>query len=179
MLLCGVASGIYAGTVASRTELSLNLSMLTQRRFPVSLSLISTDLPLFSTMETYGILSQKEQQQFHLLLNELDAPQSVADPDDAAANNRLLWLEISPWRLVMTVQGTGKFACRHFWEKGIYGTSRYWLNGEGSSTFCVQNFTRNLQLSGNSLPRRLRVDYELWTGKLQLGHYALHLEIYH
>jgi hypothetical protein len=166
--------------IASCTDLSRNFSMLTQSRLPVSLSLISTDLPLLSTIETSGILSQKDQQQFHLLLNQLDTPQSVIDPESIAApRSRLLWLEISPSRAVMTIQGTGKFACRHFWEKGIYGKSRYWLNDEASSTFCLQNFTRNLQLSSNYLPRSLRIDYELWAGRLQLGHYVLHLEIYH
>jgi hypothetical protein len=154
--------------------------MLTQRRLPVSLSLLSTDLPILTAIETSAILYQKDRQQFHLLLNQSDLPQSVAEVNDAGDLGwRLLWLEISPSRAIMTVQGTGKFACRHFWEKGIYGKSRYWLNGEVNSTFCLQNFTRELQVKGNALPRYLRVEYELWAARVQLGHYALHLEIYH
>lgn len=158
---------------------AINL-MLTQRRLPVCLSLISTNLPILSVVETSAILYQKNQQQFHLLVNQSDIPQSVAEADEPeAAGWRLLWLEISPSRAIMTVQGTGKFACRHFWEKGVYGKSRYWLNGEGNGSFCLQNFTRSLEVNANPLPRYLRVEYELWAARVQLGHYALHLEIYH
>ena len=165
------------------------LPMLTHHSRPVCLSLISTDLPILSTLETAATLYQKDRQCFHLLLPELNNPCSVADlPGNQKATlpglapNRLLWLEISPGRAIMTMQGNGKSAYRHFWEKGVYGVSRYWLNSEtGQFTDCfrLRNYTRNFQLEGYPLPNYLRVEYELWSGKVALGHYVLHLEIYH
>jgi hypothetical protein len=158
--------------------------MLTSHHLPASLSFISTDLPILSTIETAAILYQKDRQQFHLVLNQPGINPNGDESADAghSSQQRLLWLEISPGRVVLTLQGTGKFACRHFWARGVYGLSRYWLNGTENrpdSGFCLQNFTRSLQLEGDPLLRRLRLEYELWTGQLQLGHYILHLEIYH
>ncbi len=43
--------------------------MLTHQRKPVCLSLISTDLPVQSVVETTATLYQKDSQRFHLLLN--------------------------------------------------------------------------------------------------------------
>jgi hypothetical protein len=40
--------------------------MLTHHRLPVCLSLISTDLPILSTIETAATLYQQEQGRFHL-----------------------------------------------------------------------------------------------------------------
>ncbi|RMF26785.1 MAG: hypothetical protein D6756_03115, partial [Cyanobacteria bacterium J083] len=60
--------------------------------------------------------------------------------------------------------------------------SRYWLNNpppQKVQSFRLKNFTRSLQLNSNSLPQRLRIEYELWCAKLQLGCYILHLEIQH
>ena len=42
--------------------------MLTHHRKPVCLSLISTDLPIWSVVETAGTLYQKDTDRFHLLL---------------------------------------------------------------------------------------------------------------
>ncbi|MDB9356167.1 hypothetical protein PN486_07935, partial [Nodularia spumigena CS-587/03] len=42
--------------------------MLTHHRKPVCLSLISTDLPFWSVVETAGTLYQKDTDRFHLLL---------------------------------------------------------------------------------------------------------------
>ena len=82
----------------------------------------------------------------------------------------------------MTMQGKDRLAYRHYWERGVYGISRYWLNGsddrEGQS-FRLRNYTRSLQLEGSPLPKHLRVEYELWSEKVLLGHYVLHLEVYH
>lgn len=162
--------------------------MLTHHRLPVCLSFISTDLPIVSTIETAATLYQKNQEWFHLLLHQPGVVESVAESKTVEKSsqpntaNRLLWLEISPYRVIMTMQGNGKFAYRHFWERGIYGISRYWLNNdniEQGQSFRLRNFTRTLTLDGHPLPHYLRLEYELWSEKLQLGHYILHLEIYH
>jgi hypothetical protein len=163
--------------------------MLTHHRRPVCLSFISTDLPILSTLETAATLYQKDNHRFHLLLNQPEIIQSIADPltlsgehVSQAPPNRWLWLEISPYRAILTMQGDSKFAYRHFWEKGVYGISRYWLNSDKAQpghSFRLRNFTRNLKLEGDPLPEYLRVEYELWSEKVQLGHYVLHLEIYH
>ncbi len=158
--------------------------MLTHYRIPVCLSLISTDLPILSSIETAATIYQKDSQWFHLLVNHSDTPDSVIESDFAPGqknHSQLLWFEISPHRVIMTLQGKGKFAYRHFWEKGIYGVSRYWLNGNNhqeTSSFRLRNYTRNLTLQGLSFPEYLRVDYELWSNHLSMGHYVLHLEIY-
>ena len=95
--------------------------------------------------------------------------------------NKLIWLEISANRVIMTMQGQGRFSYRHFWEQGVFGVSRYWLNAESSQpgdAFRVRNYTRSLQLEGNNLPEYLRLEYELWSDKLILGHYVLHLQVH-
>jgi hypothetical protein len=138
-------------------------------------------------------LYQKAPEQFHLLLTEprindftsqlsqAGSAGAIAAPP-ATATPRLLWLEISPSRLVMTMQGNGKFSYRHFWERGIYGLSRYWLQSSdtgANNQLQLRNFTRHLRLDGRPLPRFLQLEYELWTGSLQLGSYVLQLEIDH
>jgi hypothetical protein len=156
--------------------------MLTHHQRPVCLSLISTDLPILSTIESAATLYEKEQGRFHLLLN-----QTPQEPNETQINNetsppKLLWLELSASRVILTQQGNSQFSYRHFWEKGVYGISRYWLNEKDqhlSNSFRLQNFTRELTLTGHSLPEFLRIEYELWTGQVRLGHYVLHLEIYH
>lgn len=157
--------------------------MIAHRR-PVCLSLLSTDLPILSTIETAATLYQKDREKFHLLL---DRPQIARSPVEASTSQTqvakgLLWLEISPYRIIMTMQGNSQLAYRHFWEKGVYGMSRYWLNhnpAQANYSFRLRNFTRSLKLEGQPLPQYLRVEYELWSAKVQLGHYVLHLEIYH
>jgi len=169
--------------------------MLTHQRKHVSLSIMSTDLPVESVVESTATLYQKDSQRFHLLLNappiktwqEAKAQNSPNIPATPAQTNarvsgspRILWLEISPYRVSMTMQGNPHLSYRHFWEKGIYGMNRYWLPGESLQNhqpIRLRNFTRNLTLSGNPLPEHLRVEYELWSGKLQLGNYILNLEI--
>ena len=171
--------------------------MLTHQRKPVCLSLISTDLPVQSVVETAATLYQKDSQRFHLLLN---APPIKTCQEAKAQNShnafftpaqtnprvssspRILWLEISPYRVTMTMQGNPHLSYRHFWEKGVYGMSRYWLPNESlqnNQPIRLRNFTRNLSLSGHPLPENLRVEYELWADKIQLGHYILNLEIQH
>lgn len=163
--------------------------MLTDHRRPVCLSLISTDLPILSTLETAATIYPKAQQSFHLLLHQ---PEKMCFDRHRQVINEpypLTWLEMTPYRVVMTQQSPNQLSYRHFWEKGVYGMSRYWLNDNGDDRkdelgqhfpqeIQVRNFTRNLKLVGDVLPEYLRVEYELWTGKMQLGHYVLHLEIY-
>ncbi|MBF2003331.1 MAG: hypothetical protein IGS50_19820 [Synechococcales cyanobacterium C42_A2020_086] len=177
--------------------------MLAQHRTSVSLSLASFDLPVWSIVETEATLYQKDQERFHLLLTEplvqdavvlpgLAGVTSVASSLDAAspveftpATPRLLWLELSPYRVTMTMQGNGSFSYRHFWEQGVYGVSRYWLQTIAplSDTLShnqvrLRNFTRSLFLKRDALPQHLRVEYELWANQLHLGHYVMNVELH-
>lgn len=151
---------------------------------PVSLSLMSTDLAINSTLETSGTLYQKDRFRFDLLLSQPNNSPSVNQEEATSAvetARHMLWLEISPARVIMSLQGNGKFCYRHFWEPGIYGLSRYWLNdtsGDIANAFRLRNYTRRLQLDGEILPEYLRIEYELWSGKVQLGNYILNLEVY-
>ncbi len=159
--------------------------MLTHHRYPISLALISTDLPILSTIETSATVYQKDHLRFHLLLDQPGNSESgfpLESTSTIGTVKQLLWLEVSPSRVIMTLQGQGQFSYRHFWEKGVYGLSRYWLNndeGELGDAFRLRNYTRNLQLDGETIPEYLRVEYELWSGRVQMGHYILHLEIHH
>lgn len=163
--------------------------MLTYHRLPVSLSLISTDLPVFSIIETAATIYQKENNRLHILLNE----PLISEEDfqnylsEKISQNypmtrpRLLWLEISHQRVVMTMQSYQQFNYRHLWEKGKSGMSRYWLQSDNSNLhqqLRLKNFTHNLAISGQPIPKYLRLEYELWSGKLSFGHYLLDLEIY-
>lgn len=82
----------------------------------------------------------------------------------------------------MTMQGNAQLSYRHFWEQGVYGMSRYWLPTESlqpNEPIKLRNFTKSLTLTGHPLPQHLRVEYELWAEKVQLGTYILNLEIHH
>ncbi|MBD2294046.1 hypothetical protein H6G06_11215 [Anabaena sphaerica FACHB-251] len=170
--------------------------MLTHHRKPVCLSIISTDLPVWSVVETAGTLYQKDTDRFHLLLTapplitcEVGSLISPEDPSPQTQKNvdiptspRILWLEISPYRVTMTMQGNTQVSYRHFWEQGVYGVTRYWLPNESlqqHKPIRLRNFTNSLNLSGQNLPEHLRLDYELWSEKVQLGRYILNLEIDH
>ncbi len=145
--------------------------MLTQYHLPVSLCFLSTDLPILTTIESAATLYHKDRDKYHLVLKGSLSPDS---------QEQLIWLEISPYRVVMTLQDRHQLCYRHFWEKGIYGRSRYWLNQENFGTdhsILLRNYTRNLELTRNPLPERLRLDYELWSPQVRLGHYVIHLEI--
>ena len=77
------------------------------------------------------------------------------------------------------MQANASLNYRHFWEQGVYGTSHYWLNNQQPECdrIRLRNFTRRLTLIGRPLPQLLRVEYELWSEKVQLGTYILNLEI--
>jgi len=163
--------------------------MLTHHRLPVCLSLISTDLPIWSAIESAATLYQKDRERFHLLLTEptlhgdilLSAATDVSS-SSPPVSPRLLWLEISPYRAVMTMQHNHRLNYRHLWEQGVYGFSRYWLREDlmgWNGQMRLRNFTRSLQMTGHPLPHHLRVEYELWSEKVQMGHYVLNVEIHH
>lgn len=171
--------------------------MLTHHRKPVCLSLISTDLPVWSVVEAAATLYQKDRERFHLLLSTppeknceaVDNPHCTQNTLSQQQGNvqvpstpRILWLEISPYRVIMIMQGNNQLSYRHFWEEGVYGMTRYWLPGESlqpSEPIRLRNYTRSLILNGHPLPKHLRVEYELWAGKVQLGSYILSLEVKH
>jgi hypothetical protein len=165
--------------------------MQTHHRRPVCLLLTSTNLPVWSGIETVGTLYQKDQEQFHLLMTEpavrdRDCALPVGNQDVTTAlpitTPRLLWLEFSPYQVTLTMQGQGQFSYRHLWRRGLYGMSRYWLQDETSlqsGQFQLRNYTRNLTLEAHPLPSFLRVEYELWSATMPLGHYVLNLEIRH
>lgn len=156
--------------------------MLTHYRRPVCLAWLSTDLPIWSTFHTAGTLYQKEPEVFHLLLHQpipLNSTPQLSDTTEPQQKG-LLWLEISPYRIIMTMQGNAKLGYRHFWEPGVYGLSRYWLSSEENGnhgTLRLRNFTNYLQLQGHPLPTRLEIEYELWSAQVQLGSYVLQLNI--
>jgi hypothetical protein len=176
---------------ASHPTVFLTQNMLTHHPKPVCLSFTALDLPLWSVLETSATLYQRENEQFHLLLTEplvqerADTHPNEGSPEVITLTEtqtpRLLWLEISPYRVIMTMQGNGQFSYRHFWEQGVYGTSRYWLQGDMSKNeqLRLRNFTRSLQLIGSELPHHLRVEYELWSDKVQFGRYVINVKIHH
>jgi len=177
--------------------------MLTHHHKSICLSFLSTDLPIWSGLETTATLFQKDQERFHLVLTEPALSELGGDraaptmtpsgsQDRAIAPTitipRLIWLEFSPYRVALTMQGNGQCNYRHLFERGTYGISRYWLNntpsGQPEANHChdqirLRNYTRSLILQGKPLPDALRVEYELWSGTLPLGHYVLNLEIQH
>jgi hypothetical protein len=128
--------------------------MLTHRRLPARLSVVSLDLPIHSAFETIVTLYQRAPQRFHVLIdvptsafdypeisdkpsattrNTSLSPNSVRSPSPAIeAQSRLLWLEISPTRAIFTSQSKTGLSYRHMWEQGTYGISRYWLTHPAS-----------------------------------------------
>jgi hypothetical protein len=171
----------FAGIVPLST-----IFMLTQYRKPVYLSIVSTDLPVWSDVQAIATIYQRDRERFHLLLTEPKVAGREAgseQPDylqSMLPTPRLLWLDLSPYRITMTMQGDGKLSYRHHWERGVYGISRYWLqnqhDGQGNA-LQLRNFTRRLNLDGHPLPELLQLEYELWADQIQLGCYVLNLEI--
>jgi hypothetical protein len=182
--------------------------MLTHRRLPASLSVVALDLPVRSAFETIVTLYQRAPQRFHVLIDvpnsTFDSPGVTATPAYPSDNtdrspkparspspaieaqSRLLWLEISPNRVIFTSQSKTGLSYRHMWERGTYGISRYWLNHPTSASsqdttdsdrMRLRNFTRSLDLTGRDYPEHLRLEYELWSQQLKLGTYVLDLDI--
>ncbi|MEC4887732.1 MAG: hypothetical protein SAL70_41435 [Scytonema sp. PMC 1070.18] len=157
--------------------------MLTHHRKPVCLSLISTDLPVRSVMETLMTLYQKGRDRFLLMLTaplEPNFPTLENLQDRAQSSPRIVWIDISPEKTIMTMQGNKQLSYRHFWQQGVYGMTRYWLPAQATQlqkSICLCNYTRSLIFKGHPVPEYLRVEYELWAQEVQLGNYILTLEI--
>ena len=156
--------------------------MLVNRYKNVYLSFISTDLPVWNIIEATASLYQRDRDRFHLLLNQqnlLYTPNSQSNRPEEYQKG-LFWLEISPDRVMMTMQSNSQFSYRHFWERGAYGVSRYCLNSqppESSTSIRLRNFTRYLWLEGHPFPKNLQIEYELWSDRVRMGSYVLHLDI--
>ncbi len=156
--------------------------MLVNRYKNVYLSFISTDLPVWNIIEATASLYQRERDRFHLLLNQQNLPYTPDGSGKSSAESQqgLFWLEISPYRVMMTMQSNSRVSYRHFWERGIYGVSRYCLNSqssEESTSIRLRNFTRALRLEGSPFPKNLQIEYELWSDRIHMGSYVLHLDI--
>ena len=156
--------------------------MLVNRYQTVYLSFISTDLPVWNVIEATASLYQKDRERFHLLLNQQYLPHSIASDNKDSSSQGLFWLEITPYRVMMTMQSNNQLSYRHFWEKGIYGVSRYCLNSTADrpcQSLRFRNFTRYLKVEQNTdtIPKSVRIEYEMWSQQVQLGSYILHLDI--
>ena len=154
--------------------------MLVNRYQTVYLSFISTDLPLWDVIKAKASLYQRDRDRFHLLLDRQDLPLSVDPHDQEESSQGLFWLEITPYRVMMTMQGNNRFSYRHYWEKGIYGASRYCLNTDSDrpgKSLRFRNFTRYLRVEQDTFPKNVRIEYEMWSQQVQLGTYILHLDI--
>ena len=179
--------------------------MFARHRKIVSLSLISLDLPLQSSVRTTATLYQKGGDRCHILFsdplhadnptegNALDGAETLNEgdrrPDSLGLSplspnkspletlpNRHLWLEISPYRAILTMQGNGGFSYRHLWEEGVYGTSRYWV--QTSKNRPHDQVRRSYEMKGKGIPKAFRLEYELWTQKLSMGRYVLNLDVH-
>jgi hypothetical protein len=155
--------------------------MLVNRYQTVYLSFISTDLPIWNVIEATASLYQKDQERFHLLLNQQNLPRSISPGiENNQSEQGLFWLDISPYRVIMTMQSNSRLSYRHFWERGVYGISRYCLNttpDQPSQSIRLRNFTRYLKVENAPWLQNLRIEYEIWSEKLQLGSYILNLDL--
>ena len=155
--------------------------MLVNRYQTVYLSFISTDLPVWNIIEAKASLYQKDRERFHLLLDRQNLPASVCPSSEINKSEQgLVWLEISPYRVMMTMQSNSKLSYRHFWEQGVYGVSRYCLNTDPqqpSQSLRFRNYTRYLKVNSDPFPKNVRIEYEMWSAKVHLGSYVLHLDI--
>jgi hypothetical protein len=98
--------------------------MLAHHRRPVSFCLLSTDLPILSTLDTSATLYQKDRHRFHLLLNQ--PPVALAEIETLKPENKqnkLIWLEVSANRVVMTMPGKIRLSsflgARGFWCQSL------------------------------------------------------------
>jgi hypothetical protein len=149
----------------------------------VNLALISKDLPFGSTIETKASMWQKDAERFHLLIDQQQLPQPIATQAEGKTDVLqwgIFWLDISPYQVIMTMQSDGELSYRHFWERGIYGMSKYCLNTESnlpSQSLILRNFTRSLTVNCDPCLRLVQIEYEIWSAQLCLGSYVLQLEI--
>jgi hypothetical protein len=161
--------------------------MLTQHRIPISLSVLSHEWRVWSVIKTDATFYQKGGDRFHLVLTEPliheagHADSTDVSPLDFSQTPRLLWLEVAPHRVTMTMQGNGNFSYRHLWQRGGNGVSRYWLQNElaFNNQLQLRNYTTSLTVDGSPLPRHLRVEYEMWSAQMKLGLYVMNVELNH
>jgi uncharacterized beta-barrel protein YwiB (DUF1934 family) len=143
--------------------------MLSRRSAPVALSWTALDLFWDASAAGVGTIYDRGAEQFHLLLHE-DSVNS--------SGSRLLWLEVLPERLTLTMQGDGQSHFRHLFKPGATGSSHFWV---GEQRLDVANFTRSLgidyQPGSRRAPRRVQVIYELWLAHQRLGVYELDAKI--
>lgn len=161
--------------------------MLTQLRCPIRLSLQSSDELTSSQIATVGTLYQKDRDRFHLVLTEPLVSESKLATAGTDSNcltiptPRLLWVDFSPYRVAMTMQGNGQFSYRHLFEPRVFGISRYWLQEDLTSMgqIRLRNFTRSLHVKGGSHPCYVLLEYELWSQQLKLNEYTFSIEMEH
>jgi len=143
--------------------------MLSRRSAPVALSWSALDLPWDASAAGVGTIYDRGSQQFHLLLHEEAVNTS---------GSRLLWLEVLPQRLTLTMQGDGQSHFRHLFKPGATGSSHFWV---GEQRLDVANFTRALRIDYASrtskIPRQVYLEYELWLSHQRLGVYHLDAKI--
>ena len=138
----------------------------------VSFSYLSTNLSLLAHLDTIATVYQRQKNTYHLVLadvdfgivNEFSREDNLFSASTTSKNKNLIWLEISPYRVIMTQQNQEGLNYRHFWEKGVYGISRYWLNNNTDNeikqyAMQLRNFTRNLTVKGLSIPEAIRIEY--------------------
>ncbi len=155
--------------------------LLSQQNFPRASETKNTE----GTSEESSVSPIKQQYDSESISYEPDPSRNTGFGDriisTSESKQNLLWLELSPYRVMLRMQSNNRFSYHHFWERGVYGISRYCLNSQHNSevgnSFRLRNYTRHLKLDCNPLPTSLQVQYELWSGKLKLGTYLLHLDI--
>ena len=155
--------------------------MLVNRQQTVCLSFISQQSSTWSQIESEASIFQKDYDCFHILLEQQKLPYSVcSELNGYRAPQGVFWFDISPYRVTMTMQSNNQLSYRHFWETGIYGTSKYCLNTEPNCTnqlIQLRNFTRHLKVEQSSVPKSVRIEYEVWSGQTIIGSYLMHLQI--
>ncbi|MEN9205177.1 MAG: hypothetical protein Q6J68_03890 [Thermostichales cyanobacterium SZTDM-1c_bins_54] len=143
--------------------------MLSRRSAPVALCWSALDLAWDASAAGVATIYDRGAQQFHVLLHEESVNQG---------GSRLLWLEVLPDRLTLTMQGDGQSHFRHLLRPGATGSSHFWV---GEQRLDVANFTRSLLIDYPSparrLPCRVEVVYELWLAHQRLGVYQLDARI--
>lgn len=159
--------------------------MLVNRYQTVYLSFIATDLPIWNVIEATAHLYQQEPGKFYLLLHQSNSNINQTQAEVRFSRHQkpkqeLFWLEIAPNQIMLTMQSNSHLSYRHFWEQGASGISRYYLNQKcdrPSQSLRFRNFTRYLKVECDPFPRNIRLEYELWSKKIQLGSYIVHVDI--
>ncbi|MEO1131767.1 MAG: hypothetical protein AAFX40_03570 [Cyanobacteria bacterium J06639_1] len=152
--------------------------MLVRLKAPVTLSWSNDSTVLHSLEAAAGTLYRRRPGHFNLVLAEPAVNTHATTP-------RLLWLNIAPQGLTITMQGDGACSYRHALKLHQASTSTYWLQGMGKLQFC--NYTSDLVVQYRAMPQssdrllpvpiNVRAQYKLRTGKDQFSHYCIDLAI--